>query len=58
MNKQEIQSLEDLLKSKDKYVVKSAKALIKLNYPKSTKFEIVLEPRIIYYDINNKEKVI
>lgn len=50
-------TLDELVKSKDKNLAKLAKDTIKLNFPKSVVFEIILKQRIITYDINGKEHI-
>ncbi len=48
-------TLDELAESKDKEVAKIAKEMMKLDYPKTAQFEILLKQRIISYDIHGKE---
>jgi hypothetical protein len=48
-------TLNELVKSKDKEVSKIAKNAMKLGFPETAQFEIILKQRIVTYDINGKE---
>lgn len=52
-----IHTLDELAESKDKEVAKKAKDAMKLGFPKTAQFEILLRQRTVTYNIHGKEHI-